>query len=50
MKKRNVPYHITLLDLSALCFQLVHLVTLLMAVQPPLTSTEDMKHAARWFW
>ena len=34
---------ITLLNLSGLCFQLLHLVTLLMALQPPLKATEDTK-------
>lgn len=34
---------ITLLNLSGFCFQLLHLVTLLMALQPPLKPVEDTK-------
>lgn len=34
---------ITFLNVSGLCFQLLHLVTLLMALQPPLKPTEDTK-------
>lgn len=34
---------ITLPNLSGFCFKLLHLVTLLMALQPPLKSTEDTR-------
>lgn len=34
---------ITILNLSGLCFQLLQVVTLLMALQPPLKPTEDTK-------
>lgn len=34
---------ITILNLSGLCFQFLQVVTLLMALQPPLKPTEDTK-------